>query len=85
MVEALLQLRADVNATDQRDMTPLHHAAGTVAEDTMRVLLDAGADVRAQNTDGRTPLGLLGHRGAAEGCRVRLQAMGGGAFKTQCR
>ena len=74
MVEALLRGRADVNAPDRRGMTPLHHAAGTSAEDTMRALLAARADVVAQNTDGRTPLGLLGQRGAAAGRRRQLEA-----------
>jgi len=36
--------------------TPLHDAVRTGSEDTVRRLIDAGADVNAVDEDGRTPL-----------------------------
>ena len=60
-VQAPLQGRADVNTT------PLHHAAGTAAEDAA-----ARADVvMVQNADGRTL--KLGQRGVAAGRRQQQE------------
>lgn len=45
-----------VTARDTAGSTPLHHAAGFGAIDTMTRLVDAGADVNARNRRGSTPL-----------------------------
>ena len=37
--------------------TPLHRAAAFGTEDTIRMLLDAGAKIDAQDADGNSPLG----------------------------
>ena len=54
----LLRLGADVNRTDIRDMTPLHHAAFHGATDTARLLIAHGADLDARDWRGRSPLDL---------------------------
>jgi len=51
----LLRLGADVNATDIRDMTPLHHTVRFGAMETARLLIARGADVNAKDWQGRTP------------------------------
>src|SRR5262249_28198143 len=45
-----------VKARDQEGSTPLHHAAGFGRLATMKLLLDAGADVNAANRRKSTPL-----------------------------
>jgi ankyrin repeat protein len=56
-IGALLQGGADVNLKERRGgATPLMHAAAHGSLDTMRLLLDKGADVNARNTGGATAL-----------------------------
>src|SRR5687768_10406679 len=56
-VGALVQGGADTNVKDRRGgATPLMHAAAHGSLDTMRLLLDKGADVNARNTGGATAL-----------------------------
>jgi ankyrin repeat protein len=45
-----------VNGHDQAGATPLHHAAGFGSLETMKLLLDRGADVNAGNRRKTTPL-----------------------------
>ena len=56
----LLQLGMDVNARDKHLATPLHFATSNGHLETALALLDHGADVNAQNADGKIPLHLLG-------------------------
>lgn len=49
----LLANKADVNARDHHQLTPLHYAFG---KDVAELLLASGADVAAKDQDGRTPL-----------------------------
>src|SRR5580765_1165690 len=50
-VSALIQSGADVNTKDRRGgATPLMHAAGHGSLETMRLLLDKGADINARNS-----------------------------------
>ena len=45
----LIEKGADVNATDSKGNTALHAAAVLGNEDSMKVLISAGADVNAEN------------------------------------
>ncbi|KAL6601773.1 hypothetical protein ACP70R_006089 [Stipagrostis hirtigluma subsp. patula] len=56
MVELLLQYGANVNATDSRGRTPLHHSIMKGRHLYAKLLLSRGADSQATDHDGRTPL-----------------------------
>ncbi|MCH7847244.1 MAG: ankyrin repeat domain-containing protein [Planctomycetes bacterium] len=58
IVAALVAGNADVNQVDNTGMTPLMWAARYGAPATVKVLLDAGADVTATNKQGQTSLDL---------------------------
>lgn len=57
-VLALLAAGVNVHVTDHEEQTALHEATSNDRDssDLVRLLLDAGADVNAVDTDGRTPL-----------------------------
>jgi ankyrin repeat protein len=55
-VKALLDQKAGANAADNREITPLMYAAEIGSVDAMRLLIDRGADVNAQNAFGSTAL-----------------------------
>jgi ankyrin repeat protein len=68
-VQKLLQERSDLlKASDNGGSTLLHHAAGFGNLATLKLLLDSGADVNAQNRLGSTPL----HWAVADEEKVRL-------------
>lgn len=56
----LLANKAVVDPVDTKNNTPLHYAAGYGREDTMTLLLDAGADVSVQSDTGKTAGDLAG-------------------------
>ncbi|XP_028858671.1 ankyrin repeat and EF-hand domain-containing protein 1 isoform X2 [Denticeps clupeoides] len=64
VVEFLLGLGADVNATDQFRWTPLHHACHAGQLDIIELLIKAGANVDSPALNGATPL-----MRAIESCR----------------
>jgi len=56
-VVSLLENRGEVNAKDQRGLTPLHLAAQNGHQDVVALLLFKGADVKAETRwDGEPPL-----------------------------
>jgi ankyrin repeat protein len=66
-VKALVAERADVSLPQGDGMTALHWASRSGAADIARLLLDAGADVKAVTRLGRyTPLHLAAQEGAGE-------------------
>jgi ankyrin repeat protein len=56
LVGLLLEARADVNATDAHDWTPLHFAADEVLPQFTSLLVAKGANVNARDDEGNTPL-----------------------------
>ncbi|ONM56276.1 Discolored-paralog3 [Zea mays] len=56
MVELLLQYGANVNSTDSRGRTPLHHSIMKGRHVYAKLLLSRGADSQAADRDGRTAL-----------------------------
>ncbi|KAI5839136.1 ankyrin repeat-containing domain protein [Morchella snyderi] len=62
----LISLGAHVNAVDEEQNTPLHMAAQQGAKELLVLLLDAGADIHAQNSKKQTLLHhvVLGHNNA---------------------
>jgi len=67
VVELLLVSKADVNARDSFNKTPLFYAASD--PDVVKLLLANKADVNAKDNSGRTPLheaAIHGHKDVAE-------------------
>ena len=73
-IQALLDQRTDVNATQPDGMTALHWAAYRDNLETAKLLLKAGADVKARNRYGVTPLSLACTNGNAEMVKLFLDA-----------
>jgi ankyrin repeat protein len=55
-LKALLGPKGSANVADDRGITPLMYAAEIGSPDAMRLLIDGGADVNAQNAFGSTAL-----------------------------
>ena len=67
-VKAILKSAPEhVNGRDGGGSTPLHHAAGFGTLETMKLLIDAGAEVDAPNDRSSTPL----HWAVSDGAKVR--------------
>jgi ankyrin repeat protein len=62
MVDLLIKMKADVNATAYNGFTPLHV---TEAKDIAALLITAGADLDKQDNWGKTPLQKAAQRGLA--------------------
>ncbi|KAG9350865.1 hypothetical protein JZ751_024754 [Albula glossodonta] len=64
LAEALLQANADPNVRDPLGgLTALHDTARDGYADTLQVLVDHGADVNIQDSDGNLPLHLAAREG----------------------
>src|SRR5438067_772637 len=66
LVRTLLKQHADVNAAQVDGMTALHWAAHLDDVETARLLVNAGADAKATNQYGVTPLSLACENGNTE-------------------
>lgn len=66
VVELLLARGADVNATAEANVTPIHLAAARGAMDFTRRLLELGADPAARMTDGKLAAAFASERGHPE-------------------
>jgi hypothetical protein len=81
MVQALLNLEADVHVRNSNSRTPLNYIpigpggarAPNYLANVARLLLDRGADVNARNNVGRTPLHTATFMGLIEVIRVLLE------------
>lgn len=56
MIELLLQYGANVNATDGKGRTPLHHCVLKGRHSFAKLLISRGADPHAVDTEGKTPV-----------------------------
>jgi thiol-disulfide isomerase/thioredoxin len=63
---------SDVNARDERQWTPLMHAATKGDADAIRDLMGRGAQVNAQDDKGWTPLMLAAHKGHDSAVRALI-------------
>ncbi|KAI0255090.1 hypothetical protein BJV78DRAFT_1181203 [Lactifluus subvellereus] len=69
----LLQHRADVNARDNGDETPLHLASRHGDANVVRLLIAYGTDPNAENKMKETPLSLASENGRLEAARLLLK------------
>lgn len=74
IVQLLLQHDAMIDAKDQEGKTPLTHACTGPFQETVKILVEAGADVNAkESTEGFTPLMMAAGLGEIEIVRVLLE------------
>ena len=70
----IIEHSLDVNARGlYKKSTPLHRASARGHMDAVRILLEHGADVTAQNEDGSTPLHWASRRGRVEVVHILLK------------
>ena len=72
-VQLLIDLGADVNQRDKRDMSPLDEAAFRGNTEVLQLLLEHGADVNARGEYGSTPLHSAAVRGKAEAAKLLIE------------
>lgn len=70
---AALAARADVNARDDWQRTPLHCAIEARHGDLARVLIERGTDLRAQDHQQQTPLHGAARNGLSDLARLLLE------------
>ncbi len=85
MVEALLELGADVNARGSKGKTALMLAADHRQLESVKALLKAGAEVEAQAEDGNTAVMLALARQDAAAVRALLEGVGNPEDISSCQ
>jgi ankyrin repeat protein len=73
IIKTLIASGADPSKKDVNDEQPLHYAAASATQN-IQPLLEAGADINAQNKDGATPLHLAIEENNAEAIKTLLEA-----------
>lgn len=74
MVRFLLEERADVNARNNFNSSPLDWAAGKNRAEEMKILLAAKANIMVVDKHGRTPLHAAAIDGGSEAVRILVEA-----------
>lgn len=69
VVEQILDMGADISATDRDLNTALHRAARGYSPDMAKLLLERGARLDMKNVDGKTPLDLAREPGSVAAVR----------------
>jgi hypothetical protein len=80
-VRLLVEKGANVNYTDNNDLTPLHVAIEKNKPEVALALIESGADVTAKDVEGRTPL----HMGALPGVVDKILEKNPGALEVPDR
>lgn len=63
IVETLIEMGAEINATDLNECTPLHYAASRGHQNALLLLLHSGANINQPNIDKNTPLHMCVNNG----------------------
>ena len=58
IMKLLLDRDADINLTDQENMTPLHYAVISGGKEAVSLLLENGADTSIRTKEGKTALDI---------------------------
>ncbi|WP_369800005.1 ankyrin repeat domain-containing protein [Wolbachia endosymbiont of Ctenocephalides felis wCfeT] len=66
----------EINSKDEKGNTILHLAAEYASGETIKLLIEKGADINAKNDKGETPLHRAAHKGKVRNVR--------GIIKTGC-
>ncbi|KAK1515669.1 pfs domain-containing protein [Colletotrichum costaricense] len=79
IIRSLIRAGASVNITDQQGFYAIHHLTssynkGRVIRESLRVLLEAGADIESRNRPGRTPLLVSIQSGDCRGTQCLIEA-----------
>jgi hypothetical protein len=72
VIAVLIEAKANVNAPDSNDKTPLHWAASGNRKDLVELLIKAGADVNLRDKQGKTPLDYVKGNNQTVGGAVRM-------------
>jgi ankyrin repeat protein len=75
MIEALLELGADINRQNLSGFTPLHHAVEADAADAIALLVRRGADTTSKNRRDLTPAELATALGNAKAAAALTEAL----------
>ena len=80
LVKALIELKADVNAIDNVNRTPLWHSAGDGDVESVKILIENGADIEGNPAHDKSPLRYATEWGHVEVLKVLLK---NGAFVSE--
>jgi hypothetical protein len=76
MIEALLELGADIDRQNLSGFTPLHHAIETESLEAIALLVRSGANTTLRNNRNLTPAEFAGATGRARAAAALAAATG---------